>query len=647
MNSLKRRISVVAALALVAGVLALGAATTPVSAASSTNTNSCSNNATGTFTDIPITLTGEATPDPATLGVDTVTLSGPGDIDPATGLPFAQATYGAFFPAAVLVAGYNLGFLVEGVNVIPADANVTLEASNSTEGSQTVGPIATTGTTTITDPDGTPGTGDETATDLSVIIPLPDTTWTPAAGGPMEFRDGGATITALVAGGLISVTFNCRGAGTTSTPAGCVADPATDCTGFTPDPRPAGTGIPFETITVIAPPAPPVCSNGSLTVGLNQSATIDLNTLCSDQNGDLDPTSYTLVTPAGNGLVTIDAAGIATYDSTTDPGAAGDSFQFTVSDLGGNGPSNVATVQVTVLANTCDATSAPCSLSQVVLFNVAGTTMTFTQANDFCDTTGEVNGFDPVTGHPIVLPGALGCQNVGLAGFPLGAIVLDGNPQVATGSLNDLTVTNARGTAAGWTVTAYSTDYGNALSPVLDFDGPGPAPEVPVCSVDAVALAAAAGAPAGTGEPDRNCISGNNMGYAPYAEIDHVQIPGDVATVTSGAASAADAAAWLVELSCAGQDIEAGYLTDPDPAVWDGATDTTTGVLTCFNGGTNGDGLVGYTGNPAVGAPQSLICSAATDVSGGTFGCDADLWLGVPASAGAGTYAGSIILTLT
>ena len=43
----------------------------------------------------------------------------------------------------------------------------------------------------------------------------------------------------------------------------------------------------------------------------------------------------------------------------------------------------------------------------------------------------------------------------------------------------------------------------------------------------------------------------------------------------------------------------------------------------------------------------STLCSSATDHSGGTFGCNAILWLGVPASAGAGTYTGNLTLTLS
>jgi len=43
---------------------------------------------------------------------------------------------------------------------------------------------------------------------------------------------------------------------------------------------------------------------------------------------------------------------------------------------------------------------------------------------------------------------------------------------------------------------------------------------------------------------------------------------------------------------------------------------------------------------------QNTLCSAPVNQSGGTFRCNAALWLGVPASAGAGTYTGGLVLTL-
>lgn len=557
MKSMKRRISVVSIFALVAGVLALAATISPASAGTAVNTNACQNSATGTFTDVAITTDGVGAPNPATLGAGDVTLSG--------------TNYAAFFDAAVLVAGYNLGLLTVGVNNIPGELTYTINASNTTQGSQTVGPIALVGQTTITDPDGTPGTGDETGTDLAVSVPVGDTIWTPS-GGDIDFSDGGALITAQVAGGLISVAFTCSVG--TSTPAGCVTDPNTDCTGFA-----AAAATPFDSVTVIAPPAPPVCGNGSASVGGGQSVVIDAVGLCTDQNSDIDVTSGAVVAPPAGGSVAIDAAGQATY-TNTDAGIGTDSFTFTFSDLGGNGPSNVATVTISVLGNLCDATAGPCSLTQVVTFNVIGATLTMEQTGQF---------------------------------LALSDITLNGQPQVATGSLNDITILNARGDAAAWTVSAYSTDYGTPGAPTVDFDGPGPLPAVYDCSDDSGLLG-------GAGAADRLCITGNNMGWAPTAGVLHDVIPGDVAAVNPGPASAADAAAWLAEL------VSVGVVNDP-------------------TGGLGQGGLVGYTGG--AGAPGSELCTAPINQSGGTFGCDADLFLGVPASAGAGAYNGAIILTLS
>jgi hypothetical protein len=51
-------------------------------------------------------------------------------------------------------------------------------------------------------------------------------------------------------------------------------------------------------------------------------------------------------------------------------------------------------------------------------------------------------------------------------------------------------------------------------------------------------------------------------------------------------------------------------------------------------------------GTSATPSATATLCSSATGVSGGTFTCSAPLKLGVPASAGAGTYTGTIVLTL-
>ena len=51
-------------------------------------------------------------------------------------------------------------------------------------------------------------------------------------------------------------------------------------------------------------------------------------------------------------------------------------------------------------------------------------------------------------------------------------------------------------------------------------------------------------------------------------------------------------------------------------------------------------------GASATPSATATLCSSTTGVSGGTFTCSAPLKLGVPASAGAGAYTGTIVLTL-
>ncbi|MEI9699480.1 Ig-like domain-containing protein, partial [Moellerella wisconsensis] len=77
---------------------------------------------------------------------------------------------------------------------------------------------------------------------------------------------------------------------------------------------------------------------------------IDILNNDSDKDGDLDPTSVTVVTPPSQGKVVIDPiTGKATY--TPNPGAHGeDTFTYTVKDKAGN-ISEPATVTVHISAN--------------------------------------------------------------------------------------------------------------------------------------------------------------------------------------------------------------------------------------------------------------------------------------------------------
>jgi hypothetical protein len=556
----RRRVGVVAATALLGSLLYFLLPFSPASAGTQTTNNACFSNATATYSDLPWTLAGTSAPNPATLGGGDVTLSG--------------SSVSVEIPATLLIAGYNLGLLTVGTNNIPTVVYVARAASNATPATQ-VDNFSVVATTTITDPDGTPGTGDESATPLSVNEPLPNyvvtpsggsINWAQAAPGTLPLLPAGVAgnaavqpngslfASASVAGGLIRANFDCFPGNTIIDPPG-----GTSGTTFTPI-----TPLPFETTTVTAPPTAPVCTDENVSVGAGQSITIDLTDNCTDVNGNIDPTTFAVgpLTPDEGTLAPTATPGVYSYTAPgVDPGPI--TFTFTVADTTAL-VSNTATTTITVLANQCDATTGPCSLTEIVVQPVIGTTMTMDKA-----------------------PGVV----------QMTPVVLNGQAQVSTGSIQPVVVTNARGTAAGWSVSGYVTDLGAPGAPTFS---PLPGVTIAACSPE--------GSFGILPDANRLCIPGDNMGWAPSAQIVHDVIYGDVAQVTPGPADAADAGAWLAQLVAAA--------------------------------GARVDGIGGL-------QEVNELCSAPLDRSGGTFQCDAALFLGVPASAAAGTYTGGLVLTLT
>ena len=87
-------------------------------------------------------------------------------------------------------------------------------------------------------------------------------------------------------------------------------------------------------------------------------------------------------------------------------------------------------------------------------------------------------------------------------------IKLNGQPQLAVGQLNQMTVTNSRGDDFGWAITGHVTSFRDTTSP-------------PACT----------SAPATW---SNHCIPGDNLGWSPSAEVTHVQVLGDVASVAAG-----------------------------------------------------------------------------------------------------------------
>lgn len=540
----RRRGALLATLGLVLGLVPVLGVATPASAGTSSNTNACFSGVTATYSEVGIAATGSDSPDPVTLG-GPVTLSG--------------TSITATFDPSLFVAGYRLFLLSVGANNVSADVDAVVNASNTAEGSaaQTV---STSVVVTIIDP--TPATrtnGDESALPLEVSLPLSNTTWTPT-GGTVNFTQGSFTVHALVGGTLPVDLGPCL---PSSGLTGCDGSGA-NCTGFTPNPSPT----PFESTTVNAPPTAPVCSNENVSVGAGQTVPINLADNCSDVNGNLDLSTLTLSGAPSAGTLTPTGPGTFSYEApATDPGAPV-TLTFTVADTGGL-VSDPATLAISVLANQCDATSGPCSLTEIVLQPITGAALTFDKA-----------------------PGTV----------MMSPVTLNGQAQVSTGTIQPVTVTNARGTSNGWDVTGYVTDLGTTGTPTIS---PLPGVVVPYCP--RTGAGSSSGNYDGTSY-DRRCIPGDNLGWDPGASITHDIIAGDVAQVSEGTADASSAADWRALLVAPGR----------------------AGV----------DGIGGL-------LEPNVLCSSPADHSGGTFVCTAALYLGIPATAAAGTYQGGLVLTLT
>ena len=171
-------------------------------------------------------------------------------------------------------------------------------------------------------------------------------------------------------------------------------------------------------------------------------------------------------------------------------------------------------------------------------------------------------------------------------------VELDGKPHVSTAPLSTITVTNDPSSGMGFTVSAYAVDLTGPGGPstAIDLNDDGTADlTVPDCE--------------GTGGTARVCIPSANLGWAPQADVVAGAPPDPaVAAVEAGAPSAASAGEWLGQLEAGGP-----VLSLDEPRV---------------------------------------LCSSPAEEAGGTFACDADVFLAVPASAAAETYTGYLVITI-
>jgi hypothetical protein len=332
-------------------------------AASQTFTNACRNGAVPTNWDqISVTNTMSSPAGPVA----------PGDPVSLTGIGLSMSV-----PAAIFVAGYNLGLLTTGTNVIPADIFEKIAGTNTVEGTQQTNTVSTTLTTTISDPTGGPGTGDETATDASASLTFDDQTWTagPTAGSIdfAEFNEtgtlngaagGGIVAVAHLAGGFINVGFHC----TSGTVEGSNPGVATL------------TSAPTITSTAIVAPNTAPTANAGTDQTVNSGASVTL-----DGTGSSDPDGNALSyawTQSGGPSVTLASANTAHPTFTAPTGPADLEFSLIVTDDGSPPLSSAAdTVAVHVNAP-ADHTTTSLAVTQTGFVNEP-----ITFDSDVADTT--------------------------------------------------------------------------------------------------------------------------------------------------------------------------------------------------------------------------------------------------------------------
>ncbi len=202
MSVTKRRRRVATTLVAAAG---MAAAIAPASALAVAQSNACDNSATTNNNQITVDTSGTS----------------PASVSPGDSITLSNIKQSGTIPASIFVAGYNLGVLSEGTNNIPTDFYTVLEGTNTVEGAKTTNTASSTLTTTINDPDDTPGTGDETATDASFDVSYNDLIYTAGAGGVVDFRqdtiqpvNAGTKVGSFIAvgklfGGAIKINFAC------------------------------------------------------------------------------------------------------------------------------------------------------------------------------------------------------------------------------------------------------------------------------------------------------------------------------------------------------------------------------------------------------------------------------------------------------
>ena len=307
MRIFKRRPSTVGAVLVSAAATAL--LVLPASPASAaTFTNACTNSITANNSQLDVTMTADSPASVAPNGSVALT-----NIDQTLGVP-----------SSVFIAGYNLGILTTGENTIPGEARTTIEGTNTVEGVQTTNAASGSITTTITDPDALPGSGDEAATPGVLPLTYDNQTWTAAATGNINFREDtryptsssnyGILVTATV--GILPFQFRCSPGTVTGPEPGVVTqiDPAASFASTLIE------GTVNQAPTADAGPDQTVASGASVNL---------------DGTGSSDPDGDTLTydwTQASGPAVTLSGANTATPSFTAPAGPATLVFENEVCD---------------------------------------------------------------------------------------------------------------------------------------------------------------------------------------------------------------------------------------------------------------------------------------------------------------------------
>jgi len=339
--------------------------------------------------------------------------------------------------------------------------------------------------------------------------------------------------------------------------------------------------VTISVLSAVAPVSP--TPQGPLSVSNLGSANITINYGTANDSGGVAETvnpSTGIVTAPAHGTASNVSPGVFQY-ANTDGTVTTDSFvvaggtatcagaDATACSPATSGPGNNITVNVNIQPSNV--------LTQIIVIPVTGADLTMGQpgrssVTDLLDHT--------VAGSSCSGP----------------AIRLNGKPQNACGALRPITVVNARGTDASWSLTGQISDFLDASVP-------------PTTTCDTPA------------SYSNHCIPGGNLSWGPLAAVAHDVVPGDVAQVTAGPAVAPPAVlAAVLQASgpLAGTKLQASPVAEPAP---------TAGL---HNG-------------------AQTLCSTASTQSGGTFDCGANLVVAVPASAfapGAPGYQATLTLTL-